>query len=324
MDQQRLIQMLMNSDYVSGEWISSQLGLTRAAIWKAVEALRERGYDIQSVKKRGYHLEPPKDAVWPACIRKNLSTRWAGCHIEYHPIIDSTNFRARELGFTDAPHGTLIIADEQTAGRGRMSRKWESKPGDAILMSILLRPEALSPMDATGIVLIASLAAAMACCEEGADVRIKWPNDLIVGSKKLCGMLLDMNADMDQVHFAVVGIGININSFPYAENLKHATCLKDACGHDISRARVVASFLSHFETLYDQWRIGGINTILPAYREHSITLGSRVNVISLNGSFEALAVDVLEDGALMVQLDSGEQVPVRAGDVSVRGVMDYV
>lgn len=324
MNQNRLIELLMSNEFVSGEWISSQLGVTRAAVWKAIDTLREQGYDIQSVKKRGYHLPPPADALWPACIRHHLKTRWAGSHIEYHPIITSTNFRARELGLTDAPHGTLIIADEQTAGRGRMSRSWQAKPGDAVLMSLLLRPEALSPMDATGIVLITALAAAKACCEEGADVRIKWPNDLIVNKKKLSGMLLDMNADMDQVHFAIAGIGININSFPYSENLRHATCLKDACCHEISRARLVANFLMHFEALYDRWRINGIASILPIYREYSITIGSRVNVISFHGSFEAQALDILEDGALLVEKDNGERIPVRAGDVSVRGIMDYV
>lgn len=324
MDQQRLVELLMSSDYVSGEWISEQLGVTRAAVWKAVEALRQQGYAIESVKKRGYHMPAPEDAVWPACIRRNLHTQWAGCHIEYHRVINSTNLRARALGMEEAPHGTLIVADEQTAGRGRMSRSWDAKPGGAVLMSLLIRPEQLAPMNATGVVLVAALAACMACRDEGADVRIKWPNDLICGGKKICGMLLDMNADMDQVHYAVIGVGINISSYPYADNLRHAACLADACGHSVERARVIAHFLRHFESLYDRWRIGGISAILPLYRECSITLGSRVRVIGLNNSFEALALDVQEDGSLLVQLDSGERTCVHAGDVSVRGVMDYV
>ncbi len=257
-------------------------------------------------------------------IREALETSWAGRNIEAHEIIDSTNFRAKALGFEGAPHGTLVIADLQTAGRGRMQRSWESKSGDSILMSLLLRPVKLPPMQATGIVLLAAIAAAHACRDEGADVLIKWPNDLITGGKKLSGMLLDMTLAGEYVNFAVVGIGINVKSFPYAENLQHATCLNDACGREVSRERVVASFLTHFERLYDRWADEGIAAILPLYREHSVTLGRRVRVIGLSETFEAQALDVLDDGSLLVRLDDGTETSVHAGDVSVRGVMDYV
>ena len=324
MDHNLLLTLLMENEYVSGEAISRRLGVTRAAVWKAIENLRKQGYEIESAKKRGYRLVPPEDAVWPSCIRKLLSTRWTGSHIEYHSVIDSTNFRARALGLEDAPHGTLIIADEQTAGRGRMARSWTAEPGSSLLMSLLLRPQALAPMNATGIVLIAALAACMACRDEGADVKIKWPNDLVAGGKKICGMLLDMNADMDRVHYAVVGVGVNISAYPWADDLRHASCLMEACGHEVSRAKVAARFLTCFETLYDRWSAEGIASLLPDYRKLSITLGSRVRVISLTGTFEAVAMDILEDGALLVQTDTGERVPVHAGDVSVRGVMDYV
>ncbi len=264
------------------------------------------------------------DSVSPDAIHSFLNTRWAGQNIEYHPVIDSTNFRAKKLGLENAPHGTLVIADLQTAGRGRMQRSWESQSGDSILMSLLLRPDHLPPMQATGIVLLAALAAAMACRDEGAEVFIKWPNDLIVGGKKLSGMLLDMTLCGEYVDFAVVGVGINIKSFPYAENLQHAACLMDACGREVSRAKVVAGFLAHFERLYDLWAEKGIEAILPVYREYSITLNRRVRVIGLNETFEAQALDVLPDGSLLVRLDDGRETPVHAGDVSVRGVMDYV
>lgn len=266
----------------------------------------------------------PSNPVTAEAIQKSHKTRWAGQNIEYHEIIDSTNFRAKKLGFDGAPHGTLVIADLQTAGRGRMQRSWESKSGDSILMSLLLRPKNLPPMKATGIVLIAAVAAAMACRDEGAEVFIKWPNDLITGGKKLSGMLLDMTLAGEFVDFAVVGIGINVKSFPYAEDLKHAACLDDACGREVCRARVVAAFLRHFENLYDQWEAEGISAILPVYRKYSITLGRRVRVIGLNETFEAQAMDVLTDGSLLVRLDDGRETPVHAGDVSVRGVMDYI
>lgn len=324
MNSQELIRLFMNNDYVSVERLRAQSAMTDDSIRNTIETLVKRGYNIQFSPEKGYFLEPPEDTVWPFCIRSILNTRWAGRHVEYHASVESTNSRARALGHTDAPHGTLVIADEQTAGRGRMSRKWEALPGSSILMSLLLRPEALAPEDATGLVLIAALACAMACMDEGASVRIKWPNDLVVNDKKLCGMLLDMNADMKRVHFAVVGVGVNIHSAPYAEDLTHAVCLEDACGHSVSRTQVVAHFLTHFERLYEQWRADGVRAILPLYREYSVTLGSRVSVASAGGCFEAQALDILEDGALLVRLDGGECIPVRAGDVSVRGVMGYV
>ncbi len=264
------------------------------------------------------------DSVQPAAIERHLRTKWAGRHIQYYSCTDSTNFRARLMGLDGAPHGTLFIADEQTAGRGRMSRSWESKSGDSILMSLLVRPENLLPQDATGIVLLTAIAMAAACRAEGADVSVKWPNDLIVNNKKLCGMLLEMNASMEKVNFAVIGIGLNVNSFPYAENLKHATCLRDACGHEIERAKVVAAFLTEFEVLYERWCAEGIEAVLPIYRQYSITLGRRVRVISLSETFEAQALDILPDGALLVCTDDGKGRIVHAGDVSVRGVMDYV
>lgn len=269
-------------------------------------------------------ISPPADSVQPAAIKKHLRTRWAGRRIEYFSSTDSTNRRARIMGMDGAAHGTMFIADEQTAGRGRMQRTWQSQRGDSILMSLLIRPENLRPQDATAIVLIAAVAAAAACRKEGADVSIKWPNDLICDGKKLCGMLLEMNADMQKVNFAVIGIGLNVNSFPYAEDLKHATCLRDACGHGINRAQVVAAFLEEFEALYEKWISKGIDAVLSVYREHSITLGRRVRVIGLTETFEAQAVDVLDDGSLLVMTDEGKGRIVHAGDVSVRGVMDYV
>lgn len=318
-----ILRLLMEADTVSLGFLSRASGQSEDAVINKIDSLRRDGHSIER-SGGAFRLLPPADAVWPSCIRKTLSTRWAGSLIEYHPVIDSTNFRARALGLEGAPHGTLVIADQQTAGRGRMDRSWETKPGDAILMSLLIRPESLPAVDATGIVLVAALAAAKACSEEGADVRIKWPNDLIVNGKKLCGMLLDMKLSANLVDYAIIGVGININSFPYAENLQHAACLKDACGHPVSRAQVTARFLSRFETLYDRWRSEGIDVILSMYREWSITLGRRVRVIGLNETFEAQAVDILPDGTLRVMTDDNKLRSVHAGDVSVRGVMDYV
>lgn len=323
MRQRIILNLLMEAEYASSAWLSAVSGCTPEQLEAEIDALRADGQTIEKVQG-GYRLIPPEDAVWPGCIRRELAASWAGCFIEYHSEIDSTNFRARAMGDEGAPHGSLVVADLQTAGRGRMNRVWQTKSGDAILMSLLIRPESLPAMEATGIVLVAAVAAARACCDEGAGASIKWPNDLVANGKKLCGMLLDMKLKGEMVDYAIVGVGINVKSFPYADDLQHATCLNDACGHSAARARVIARFLEHFEELYDQWRAEGIDVLLAVYRAHSITLGRRVRVIGLSEQFEAEAVDVLPDGALQVRMDDGRLRSVHAGDVSVRGVMDYV
>lgn len=323
MDLNRILAILTAKRRIFEKTLCAELGIGHEELLCAVEQLCDRGQNIRRTAL-GLHLTPPHNSIDSASIRPFLHTEWAGQNIEFHEVIDSTNFRARALGQEGAPHGTLVIADLQTAGRGRMTRKWESKSGDSILMSLLLRPENTKPQDATGIVLIAALAMCSACRKEGANVRIKWPNDLIANGKKLCGMLLEMDATAENVNFAVAGIGLNVRSFPYAEDLKHATCLNKACGHAASRPWVTAQFLSEFERLYEKWRAEGIEAILPLYREYSITLGSRVRVIGLTETFEAHAEDICADGSLLVRRDDGTMQTVHAGDVSVRGVMDYV
>ncbi len=327
MDQQKLIALLMQRESVSGEWLSEQLGVTRAGVWKAVGALRQAGWQIESAHRKGYHLTPPGDAVWPSRIRAYLRTDWAGRRIDYYDRVGSTNRVAHDLGALDAetaPHGTLVVADEQTAGRGRLNRTWQARPGDAALMSLLLRPASLAPEEATGIVLVTALAVCGACRAFGAEALIKWPNDIVCDGKKLCGMLLDMQADMDLVRFAVVGVGLNIAGCPHADDLRHAACLNDAAGRRLARAEVIARFLEEFEKDYDLWAARGMEAIMPLYAAQSVTLGRRVRVAGLRETFEGEALRLTQDGSLVVRRDGGEETVVRAGDVSVRGVMGYV
>ena len=326
MDQQKLIALLRQDEYVSGAWISRQLGVTRAGVWKAVEGLREAGYSIESAHRRGYRLVPPDNAVWPSRIRKFLKTRWVARRIDYFDAIASTNFEARRLSNLDpvaAPHGTLIVADEQTQGRGRINRTWQSKPGDAALMSLLLRPEACLPPESVCFVMISALAVYDVCRSFGADAAIKWPNDIVCGGKKICGMLLDMSIEMDYIHCAVVGVGLNIAGYPYADDLRHASCLNEVTGKSLNRAEVIARFLEEFERWYDRWAVGGVDALLPEYCARCVTIGSRVQVVGLKETFEGEALRVTRDGSLMVRRDDGIEAPVHAGDVSVRGVMGY-
>jgi len=323
MDRAALMALLRQRDCVSGEWISKKLGVTRMAVFKAVQALRDGGVPIESVKRRGYRLVPPEDAIWPSRIRETLSTRWAGCEIEYYDEIDSTNLRAKMLGREGAPHGTLVVADFQSKGRGRLSRAWSSAPGDSAMMSLLLRPDALNPVNAPPLVMIAAVSAAEACAAFCADARIKWPNDLVLNGKKICGMLLEMGADMERVDYLTVGIGINVNGHPDAPGI-HATSLRAEMAAAPPRAALIARVMERFEYNYDLWTREGIAPILAAYRDRSATLGQPIQVIGARETFKGVARDIGDDGALIVELADGERAIVREGDVSVRGLMGYV
>lgn len=327
MDQEKLLSLLMQRGLVSGSEIARPMGVTRAGVWKAIDALRAQGYNIVSVPRRGYHLEPPENAVWPSCIRAHLKAKWIAQRIDYYDATGSTNRIARALGSEDAavaPHGTLVIADEQQSGRGRMTRSWISKKGDAVLMSLLLRPENTAPEQAAQLVQVTALAVCEACRQLGAPALIKWPNDIVANGLKLCGMLLEMNADMDQVHYAVAGMGLNVLGSPRSADIPHAGCLAEVCPSAPDRAEAAARILEQYEKYYDLWAEGGASAIRPFYEERCVTLGRRVRVVGLNETFEGTARALTADGSLEVATDAGESRVVRAGDVSVRGVMGYV
>ena len=327
MDQEKLLSLLMQYDLVSGSQISRPLGVTRAGVWKAIDALRAQGYNIISVPRKGYRLEPPENAVWPSCIRAHLKAKWIAQRIDYYDATGSTNRIARALGSEDAsaaPHGTMVIADEQESGRGRMTRSWISKKGDAVLMSLLLRPQNTAPDEAAVLVQVTALAVCEACRSLGAPALIKWPNDIVADGLKLCGILLEMNADMDQVHYAVAGMGLNVLGSPRCEDIPHAGCLAEVCPRVPSRAEAAARILEQYEKYYDLWAKGGASAIRPFYEERCVTLGRRVRVSGLTETFEGTARALTADGSLEVVTDAGEKRVVRAGDVSVRGIMGYV
>ena len=327
MDQEKLLSLLMQYELVSGSQTGKTLGVTRAGVWKAVDALRAQGYNIVSVPRKGYRLVPPENAVWPSCIRAQLKARWIARRIDYYDATGSTNRIARALGSEDAstaPHGTLVVADEQESGRGRLTRSWVSQKGDAVLMSLLLRPQNTAPGEAAALVQVTALAVCEACRQLGAPALIKWPNDIVADGLKLCGILLEMNADMDQVPYAVAGIGLNVLGSPRCEDIPHAGCLAEVCPRTPGRAESAAHILEQYEKYYDLWAKGGASAIRPFYEERCVTLGRRVRVVGLNETFEGTARALCADGSLEVVTDGGESRVVRAGDVSVRGVMGYV
>jgi len=307
--------------WVSGEEVSQRLGVSRTAIWKQIEALRAAGYEIEAQPRHGYRLVATPDAVTAAEISAGLATRRLGRVIEYRESTGSTNDLAKQLARSGAPEGLLVVADEQTAGRGRLGRAWSTPKGSALAMSLVLRPD-LPPYEAPRITLVAAVAVAEAVREvTGLPAVIKWPNDLQLNGRKFCGILTEMEADMDRVAFIVCGIGLNVNlpagSLPPEFG---ATSLLAESGAPLRRALLAQAILARVETAYDDLRAGRFASVLDRWRALSGTLGRAVRVLSVSGeeSLTGTAEDVDAEGALLVRTVDGTLHRVFAGEVSLR------
>ena len=318
---ERILERLLAGETVSGQAISAELGVTRAAVWKQIEQLRALGFVIESQGKQGYRLLSCPDSRMAPVIARGLQTRWAGRQIVYLPSVDSTNRRARQLAAEGAPHGTLVIADEQTAGRGRRGRGWISPAGEGVFMSLILRPQS-HPSEVARLSMQTALAVALSIAQTtGLDARIKWPNDIVCGGRKVCGMLLEMNADEQAVHDVVAGIGINVHQTQFAPEIAQtASSLDLLSGKRVCRAALVRAFLEAFERTE---ALAAQGALMDAYRARSATLGQRVQVIAPAGSFTGTALEVTDSGSLIVEDEEGQRREVLAADVSVRGLMGY-
>ncbi|MBQ7886715.1 MAG: biotin--[Clostridia bacterium] len=254
-------------------------------------------------------------------IQSGLETAWAGCEIVCFEEIDSTNKYARKIARENAKHGTLVIADKQTAGRGRRGRGWISPEGEGIFMSLIVRPDA-PPAQAAKLSLTLALAVAGAIEREtGLDARIKWPNDIVIGGRKVCGLLLEMDATAEKVESIVAGVGINVHQTAFDEEIaRTASSLDLLSGRRVSRSAVVRAFLEEFENAMALSH----EAMMDAYRARSATIGRRVQVIGLDGTYTGTAQGITESGTLLVEDETGETREVLAADVSVRGIMGYV
>lgn len=326
----RILEELKNNEgeYVSGEYISSRLGISRTAVWKYIKRLRQEGYDIESQTNSGYRLIKSPDILSHYEIQPLLNTKFIGKEIKYYESIDSTNALAKKIAEEPFKEGTVIIADEQTAGRGRLGRQWTSPKGKGIWMTILLKPDIL-PADASKL----TLAAAYAICKGlercfGLNAGIKWPNDIVVGGKKLCGILTEMSADIDEIKYVAVGIGINANldiSDFDSEVASKATSLKLEMGRAVPRKTVAACVLNEFEGVYEDFaKNGSIGGFLKEYKDKSAVLGKDVRIIYKKEELFGKAVDISSEGHLVVKLADGSTKEVVSGEVSVRGIYGYI
>ena len=320
----RILELLRRQEgFLSGEDIGRELSITRAAVWQGIKKLREEGYEIEAVTNRGYRLTNPETMYNKRELEQGLKTKTMGQSIYFYEETDTTNNRARELALEGAPEGTLVVAEKQTAGRGRRGKVWESPLGTGIWMSLVLRPQ-IAPAEASVLTLLCGLATAEAIeAETGLSAGIKWPNDILINGKKAVGILTEMDCEMSEVHFVIPGIGINVNtaSFP-PEIAEIATSLYLECGKTVSRRRLVHKVLERLEEHYETFlRTGSFAAMLEDYRKHCITLGKEVHVLGREPFF-AEALDITPEGELLVRrADNGKEEVVFSGEVSIRGVI---
>jgi len=309
------------ADFISGATLSDKLGLSRTAVWKHVESLRKLGYTIEAQPARGYRLLQVPDRLTELEIAPMLSTRDLGRTLHHFDELPSTNVKAFELAHEGALHGEVIIAELQTAGKGRRGRAWVSPAGKNLSISIILRPE-IAPARAPELTLLAAVALAETISEAGVDAQIKWPNDVQVDGRKVAGILTELSADPERVHFVILGIGVNLNTeledFP-AELRDVATSLLLVRKQHVPRALFTAALLTRLEVWLETWQAEGFEPVRAAWKKASSTLGQDVLVRSESSELRGVAEDIDASGALI--LNSGDvRHRILAGDVEqVRG-----
>lgn len=325
MVKEKILALLKDADgFLSGERISGQLGVSRAAVCKSVKKLREEGYAIESATNKGYRLLASPDLLTQGELLPLLATRYMGRRVYSYEVTDSTNRRAREEAERGAPHGSVFFAEEQTNGRGRLGRTWSAPRGAGVWMSVLLRPK-LTPADIAQVTLLAGLATCIAIREvTGLPVAIKWPNDIVYEGKKLVGILTELAAEEDRISALVVGIGVNVNNASFPMELKEkATSLLLAGGRRVSRKELAARILLRLEEEYERFlQHAADRAFLDRYAQHCATIGSVVRVATGSEEFVGTAVGINETGALLVETGQGVR-PVLSGEVSVRGMLGY-
>jgi BirA family biotin operon repressor/biotin-[acetyl-CoA-carboxylase] ligase len=303
-------------EFISGEAISDKLGFSRTAVWKHVEGLRAQGYRIDASPARGYRLVAVPDRLGPLEVRPLLATTDLGQTLHYFDEIDSTNDRAKELAEEGAVHGEVVVAELQRAGRGRRGRTWSSPAGRNLYLSVILRPE-LPPTRAPELTLVGALAVCDALRNAGVDAGIKWPNDVLVGGKKIAGILTELSAEPDHVHWVVLGVGVNLNArredFP-PELRDEATSVLIERGEPAPRALFAAALLLVLEQWLDVHQEQGFDAIRDAWRSRSVTLGRTVKVRMGDRDIEGVAEELDTSGALLVRTASGLE-RVMTGDV---------
>lgn len=322
-----ILSLLRETDqYISGQELCERFGVTRTAVWKVINQLKAEGYEIEAAPKKGYRLVALPDIFSKSELESRLHTKWAGQCMEFYDTIDSTNLRAKLLAEAGAKEGTLVVADSQSAGRGRRGRNWVSPSGKNIYFTLLLRPDII-PDRASMLTLVMALAVQEGLQEAcGASAGIKWPNDLVLNGKKITGILTEMSVQGDYIQHVVTGVGINVKAQDFAPELsERATCLETELGRQVSRALLLQKIMEHFEEDYALFmQTQDLSLLMDAYNGCLVNCGCEVCVLDPAGEYTGTAKGINKKGELLVQMPDGRIQEVYAGEVSVRGIYGYV
>lgn len=309
-------------DFVSGEELSEQLGVSRAAIWKHIKEIRAEGGEIEAHTRRGYRLQKLPDLLKREYV--SLYEEMPGVNYVWMEEVDSTNEQAKRAARSGAPAKSVFIAEHQGSAKGRLGRGWDSQRGAAIEMTILLRPQ-FAPEKAPAITFAAALGllcAVRRVC--GINALIKWPNDIVYEGKKLCGILTEMAADIDHVEYIVCGMGLNVNQEDFPGDVrKRAVSLRMATGHELSRQRLCAALINDVFAYCGRYTSEGIASVFDEYCENSAIIGKEIRIVCAGGTLTGVCEGFCEDGAVIVRVGQ-ERKTFRAGEVSLRGMADYV
>lgn len=325
-----ILKMLWEAqEYISGQEICNRMGVSRTAVWKVVNQLREEGYKVESVTNKGYRLVACPDSITKEAIESRIETRLLGRNVYYKEQTDSTNTEAKRLAGTDAGvDGLLVTAERQTAGKGRRGRTWISPAGTCIYMSLILKPD-IRPVNASTLTLVAALAVCRAIKEEtGLFAQIKWPNDIIINGRKICGILTEMSAEEESIHYVVVGMGINANQssmeeFP-SELWDRASSLLIEGGEKIDRCSLICRVMEKMEHYYSMFlQTEDMSGLLEEYNSCLVNIGKMVQVSNGKETITGTAQGIDKKGSLKVETPDGIKNIV-SGEVSVRGLYGYV
>lgn len=322
-----ILSLLRETDnYISGQELCTRFGVTRTAVWKVMNRLKEEGYEIEAVQNKGYRLVSLPDVFTKEELESRLHTEWAGRKLKFFKSLGSTNVEAKRLGEEGAPAGTLVVAESQTAGRGRRGRGWQSPPQTNLYFTLLLRPD-FAPDLAPMLTLVMALAVKEAIEEIcGPGVGIKWPNDIVLNGKKITGILTEMSLQGEYIQHVVTGVGINVKKQEFAGELcGKAASLEEETGRSVSRALLLQKVMEHYERNYALFmKKMDLSLLLEKYNAALVNLEREVLVLDPAGEFAGVAKGINKKGELLVQLPDGMIKKIYAGEVSVRGVYGYV
>ncbi|WP_042346445.1 biotin--[acetyl-CoA-carboxylase] ligase [Bacillus massiliigorillae] len=307
-------------EFISGQKIAELTGASRTAVWKHIEDLRNEGYVLEAVRKKGYRIVSIPDKMSADSIRLQLKSKILGQQIHFYDCVDTTQRIANELANTTGVEGTIVVADEQTAGKGRLARQWHAAKGKGIWMSILLKPN-IPIHQAPKLTLLTAVAVVQGIKEvTGITPQIKWPNDILLNGKKITGILTEMQAEADGIHSVVIGVGINVNQQieDFSPELRDiATSLLIENGQMLSREELICSVLYHFEELYATFQRDGFASIKALWESYAINMGKTITATTAQGRITGIALGITEDGVLLLK-DADEKVhSIYSADIEI-------